>query len=334
MTGYSDALAEMELSVDWPLFYPRIYNGVGAYSPKTLSVGLYAAALCADIKRNVSRDYATIYYPTACIMLKHAMPQYFVGKDLAACLLKTTPPDDLLFDEISWPFEAVAFHIPTGVMNHSTEGPVDVVIVSIIRPGRYEIKGHPRYSSIDLMAESYTTFVVSTFMRESEEFVSYRASVPTNKFKTVGDALQFLSLESFTATNFANDEIVAGFYENGVMKPASIDDVIFNTELFKLGINLILTLDYQPDLIEAEVKVKTLKRDPLDFRPNEIWNPRFVGRNYRVQREYKGGTHASPRAHWRKGHWRKVRCGSMGLDKLERPTIRRRIPAVLVLGGE
>jgi hypothetical protein len=332
-TTYSDALKAFEQSSDWPLFYPRIYNNVGAYNPKTLSVGLYTSALCADVDRNVSRDYATVHYPTASMLINHAVPQYFVGKDLATCLLKTTPPDDLAFEDISWPFEAVAFHLPHGVLNHASEGTVDVVIVSLIKPGVYCVPCNPRYREIEILPESYTTFVVSTFMRESEEFVSYRASIPIHKFKTVGDSLAFLTVENFTATSYKDDNvIIAAFKEDGALKPATIDDAEFNVELFKLGINLLLTLDYQPDLIENEVKTKTLKREPTDFRPKEVWNPRFIGRNYRIEREYKGGTHASPRAHWRKGHWRNVRCGPMDIDKKARPTVRRRIPAVLVMG--
>lgn len=42
-----------------------------------------------------------------------------------------------------------------------------------------------------------------------------------------------------------------------------------------------------------------------------VWQPNWIGRGYEVKSEstVNGGTHASPRSHWRRGHWRRQPIG-------------------------
>ena len=76
----------------------------------------------------------------------------------------------------------------------------------------------------------------------------------------------------------------------------------------------ILAMDARPQLIE---RGKLLKRAGKGDKVREFWSPNIIGARYKLKREVprivdgkfayaqrEGGTHASPRMHWRRGHYR------------------------------
>lgn len=75
--------------------------------------------------------------------------------------------------------------------------------------------------------------------------------------------------------------------------------------LANLVFNGILLMQERPEMVEAEAIVEKGHKTKKKGRTPDIWSPKWVGRNYRIKRESPGtGTHASPRFHWRDGHWR------------------------------
>jgi hypothetical protein len=42
----------------------------------------------------------------------------------------------------------------------------------------------------------------------------------------------------------------------------------------------------------------------------ELWSPNYIGKMYQSRSEPASGTHASPRSHWRRGHFRNQPYGT------------------------
>lgn len=87
--------------------------------------------------------------------------------------------------------------------------------------------------------------------------------------------------------------------------------------LERLIIQILLVMQVRPDLVD-ETQITQVTQG-VGFKKSkgetEMWNPRWIGKNYIIREEtlaapQSGGTHASPRQHWRKGHLRRVPIGS------------------------
>lgn len=323
---FASLASELEQSPEWRRFYPRVYENVGAYKPKVLATSLYFSAISALERRQRASDFESVHYPISCLSVSHGVPQYFVGRELAASLVKTDIPDEVDLNSLAWPFPAVSFHLPPGIVAHKDEGPLDSVTVALIHRGEYRLA--PGYRQIHIL-DAAPTLAVTTFMRESKDFVAYRSSVPLGKYQTFGEAYAFLNSGQFRVGNYQDDSFVDCQLNDPFMQ-TTLEDSEFNLETFKLGLNLLMTLEHEPGLLESGRQVKVVKAKRPGEPAKEFWTPNFLGRHYRVARECQGGTHASPRIHWRRGHWRQVRLGPMSVPKNERPTSRRRIAAVLV----
>jgi hypothetical protein len=79
----------------------------------------------------------------------------------------------------------------------------------------------------------------------------------------------------------------------------------------RFAVNLLAMLCARPQLIETEhVLARKGKGKGRKSRP-DLWHPNWVGRHYRVKTSGTGspGHHASPRGHWRIGHYHTVRYG-------------------------
>lgn len=81
----------------------------------------------------------------------------------------------------------------------------------------------------------------------------------------------------------------------------------FNEYLQSIFLRLILIMECRPELIDTESQVIRVNLGFAKDKAKDLYEPLWIGRNYRVQREEaqdKGSTHASPRVHWRRGYLR------------------------------
>jgi hypothetical protein len=82
---------------------------------------------------------------------------------------------------------------------------------------------------------------------------------------------------------------------------------------FKFALNTVLLSQYQPELLTTDSPVSPSGSGFGDCCPskNEILPIRWLGKDYKRSTESSPGTgsHASPQAHWRRGHWHHFRHG-------------------------
>jgi hypothetical protein len=66
----------------------------------------------------------------AALLLRYDVPTYYVSRELLAGALRTELPDDVVFEAIPFPFDAVVFMLPKGAVCHPTEGDCPFLVLS------------------------------------------------------------------------------------------------------------------------------------------------------------------------------------------------------------
>jgi|GEM_PF-4640110 len=83
----------------------------------------------------------------------------------------------------------------------------------------------------------------------------------------------------------------------------------------KLIVQVLLLMQARTDLVSDSQVIQSTRGVGFNSQAKaELLQPRWIGKDYKVREEQEsapasGGTHASPRPHWRKGHLRRVPVG-------------------------
>ncbi|MBW4514603.1 MAG: hypothetical protein KME11_05200 [Timaviella obliquedivisa GSE-PSE-MK23-08B] len=103
------------------------------------------------------------------------------------------------------------------------------------------------------------------------------------------------------------------------------EDELFLAKLRTIVLQIVLSLSYLPELIDSEILVASDERKGFGKQKSDrpLYRvPRWIGKDYQRQSLPRinppQGTHASPHAHWRRGHWRQQ---SHGVGMKERKLI-------------
>jgi hypothetical protein len=117
-------------------------------------------------------------------------------------------------------------------------------------------------------------------------------------------------LNAATAPHIGTEELLLGTHtRSGVFDlPLAATEGEFLRDLSGVVFRVLLGLEARPALLVSGRRDGRHKKSGV-----ELWTPNVVGRDYRVARagvESHGGSHASPRPHWRRGHFRRQAVGA------------------------
>jgi len=91
--------------------------------------------------------------------------------------------------------------------------------------------------------------------------------------------------------------------------PLGAQDEAFLEELGVIVFGTLLALTAKPELLTPAQLVKRIPARKAESA-KEFWTPNLIGKHYQVRSALPAkGTHASPRMHWRRGHFRNQPCG-------------------------
>ncbi len=131
------------------------------------------------------------------------MPTCYVSRELLAAALRTELPDDMVFEAIPFPFDALTFMLPKGTVRHPTEGDCPFLVLSRTTKGQalsLPIQG----LDFSVTAEQ-DAVLVTTYMPEAEFNVTYYKSVPLIPGATIKQAFEKASSVPFSL--IVNDEL-------------------------------------------------------------------------------------------------------------------------------
>ena len=70
-----------------------------------------------------------------------------------------------------------------------------------------------------------------------------------------------------------------------------------------------MAMTCRPDLLTKETIHHWQHKNPSKKGNVAFWSPNIIGNDYQILGGHGSGSHASPRMHWRRGHFRNQACG-------------------------
>jgi hypothetical protein len=138
----------------------------------------------------------------AALLLRYEVPSYYVSRKLLAAVLRTEPPDDMVFEAIPFPFDALVFMLPKGTVRHPTEGDCPFLVLS--RTSKKTLSLPIPELDFSMTAEQ-DAVLVTTYMPKAPLNVTYCKSVPLIPGTTIKEAFQQASSVPFSL--IVNDEL-------------------------------------------------------------------------------------------------------------------------------
>ena len=243
----------------------------------------------------------------AALLLHYDVPTYYVSRELLAAAARTELPNDMVFEAIPFPFDALVFMLPKGSVRHPTDGDCPFLVLSRTTKGQ-ALSLPIRDLDFSVKAEQ-DAVLVTTYMPEAAFNVTYYKSVPLTLGATIKQAFQKASSVPFSL--IINDELA----DNAEGVDLSAED--FVEKLWLLAITLLLIMVSGENLVEHGRLEKRRKPKSGEEKPTEFWSPNFLSRLYKSANLTEAGHRSGPtqRLHWRRGHTKSQPHGPQLIEK-------------------
>lgn len=298
-----------------PLYYPRRYVGGGNYM-SVKHIGFALASGLVPFKvigvNAVSTSFAHIWFGLRYIT-DRKVPLLFIAPDLLKAIRHTKFLDDIDWMEMHMPYEAGILVPPRGFIPHPQGGHAEFIIYFRAKAGfQYPppIDGLEGFAGIPFAPKINTLNFVCLYSGCHEKGVGqmwmHSHLVDTVSHKTRMHNMHMLK---------PGDPVV----DSGISHPWSMEltehDHQFMEDAVAITFGVFLAIGARPDLLAKE-RVSHTVRERHGKPSREFWHPNIVGAQYTLPKvPPQGGTHASPRMHWRRGHFRMQPYGPHRLER-------------------
>ena len=282
----------------WKVCYPRIYDepqcGGRFYSPKLVALQMYnAAAKYADGAIGSSEDVEFV----ACSHLaQYRVPIFWLPPDIMTAIKRTTPPQAVEWYDMRMPFDACVFMIPKGTFTHPTNGDVAFIVYSRFKAGTRRdsplIPGF-EYGSVN----GGMTFLALTMGPSGTGSGGYflHWTLPLDVF---GPTIKIPDLDTYVDLFKEHRHYSGVAFASPYM---SLEDNQLMAQVGHYVFGAMLLMQARPEMLTRERLMKKVVKKGV---AREFWSPNVLGKSYKVKGEPLGGTHASPRLHWVRGHYK------------------------------
>lgn len=232
---------------------------------------------------------------------RYHFPLAYVGRDIAEAASETELPGWLDVAAMPWPLPAISFMLPQGMFISPLGNEASALSVARVDAGQVREFLDEKAKTIQ---QSFPQRLISSDTRIEcgTYFVWATLATPAGAWKMWGMDSPLLGTLAHAATLHTK----IGDYVVGNEDDEDRDNAWLYSKLVNLALNLLMIMNSRPELIEPQRKLKTIKKKSREA-PTTLWEPRWIGRDYRYVRDADRGvvgTHASPRTHWRRGHYR------------------------------
>lgn len=291
-----EELVETEYPHFLKMFYPRMYENLGGYhSPKV--AGLFLSNIAADLQKVPLTEAPNCYRmiaPSFHYLLEHRVPTMFLAPDFLEAVKRTDFLDDIEWSTLPLPYESGVFILPRGAVKHPKDGDVAFIFYSRDRKGSTpNVPGV--VGPIELPRDGFSFVALCPENDDPVWYDSHFSPIrPYVKLRNM-----FYRSEGEPTPKLPNLTFLDEDLEEG--------DAPFLEELGVIVFGTFLALNARPSLMTRASRISSSSKKN---RAREFWSPNIIGRDYRLPRQAPStGTHASPRMHWRRGHFRMQACG-------------------------
>jgi hypothetical protein len=279
------------------LIYPRHYHTPPQFAPVKLHAITLCKGLCVTeqqiIEYRITDNYAVAEELANEAMVSrsivdHGCQYFWLDKDLGSALLKTKPPAGISFGDVPYPFDAFTLMLPCGLF--ASESGEDIAFVSVAK-----VEGR--------LSDSKVLTPLPDRNSVSDGLFYTIHGFNDGPFKWFG-AVKMSDLVGSTIP-LLDDLILA----NGKSLPVNTEPGGALDSTITTILSLVVTCCFYMTQAADDVDKLTVGgKHKKGGVKREWYNVRWVGKRYATSRLH-GGTHASPRTHWRCGHFRGVRFG-------------------------
>lgn len=266
----------------------RILAPPGYHSTKCVSAGMFTLLGNRVVKEAVGLPQAPTEISAHVIayeVIRYGVLIYFVAEHFVRAVAATDLPHDFTLEDLHWPMPGMVVGFPSRFMQEYLNRDVCYVYAANCDAGDYRLPALPGCPTITVPKAKVSWQFNSWYEGNLESFV-------TSFFRQdrVDDTIQ----------NYAYTDYTGIKDEAGIATDKEITD-----RVSALMLKLLVVLNTRPHLVEPGRCVRPQKVKHGRIKHTELWSPNLIGNGYRaVQAERGGGTHASPRLHWRRGHVR------------------------------
>lgn len=260
----------------WDALHPRAYTGAAGWCPADVPAASLGG-VCAATDAGFADGPGRISCLLAGLLVRHRVPAFHVGRELLDAVARTDPPPGLQWTEMVLPFPAGVFLLPVGAVRDAAGLSYGWVAWGRLAPDE-PVKVPGPWTPV---ASRTPALLFATASADDARFGHLNLSLGADEWPSA-----------------TLPEEVPPAHEDGL--PLSVAEGDVCRRLAGLAVGLLLAMTARPDLRASPgTRARTIKDGPA----REEWTPNWVGQDYRVSRPAVG-THASPRLHWRRGHWR------------------------------
>jgi len=282
LEGYADSYADSPL---WPRMYPRRI----VCPPDYLDPKYYSAVATSQLEVPVTPNEERII---SVDLARRGMPTYFLDGNFMQAVLATDPKDIPPLQELHLPLETMLIALPVSVSKEYFLG-FRVPFVSYTVANNKDREG-------DKVLAFY-----AMLWPDDERPMGYYGRVPMH------DTIRNLSGYHFndnTDVEKAYMKWTLGrntdpeLHDPATRLPTPEQDHVMPDKILLYKLFMVLQTG---GFITESIQERREKGKPGERKHRAaLWTPNFIGKGYQPRSEYKGGTHASPRLHWRRGHTR------------------------------
>lgn len=295
----------------WSTVRSRRYHTQHGYVPTDAHAATIGAVACSDNTELIkNHSLGSVCVAANVLVLEHGCQYFWITKELCSALLATREPEGKI-NETPFPFRAFTLLIPCGAIRTKDDG--DIAWINVAQAGRNE-DGSVNRNGNDCL------FIHASSIQNSgapRDWVSHLTSTKTVD-EACGEQSHTIDKISIEVADKLNS--MYGWDKDDILHSSYVDpNTLFEEPdvlraLLRLVMNVSYYLTSVPNALE-ESTVGSEKRTPSGKVP-DWWFPRWIGKKY-VRREIvsKGGSHNSPRTHWRRGHWRNQAIGEGRQDR-------------------
>lgn len=274
---------------------PRSYRGADGWcSPTVPAAWLGLECVGGAARPEAATETTKILVHSASKLSALRVPTFHVGRDLLAAVRQTVPPEGLAWEDVPLPHAAGLFLFPTGAVRCGDGRSWDWVAWSRSEFGEpLKVPGAWDKRSVLGSDDGGGLFTIAT---ASPNSAGYHGGILcwSSSTKQMGAPADDWRVRDEVGQNITPTEA----------------EHLRRTRI--IVANLMLAMAARPELREdTGVRVRVIKNGPA----REEWTPNWIGRTYRYSRPAGDGEHASPRMHWRRGHYRQQRHGVGGKER-------------------
>lgn len=284
------------------LFMPRrVVSPQGYANPASYAFSAYSEFMEASVDRSRANDQTFIRsFALNSILVGNDVPTFFVTESFLDALSQTDPPDDVVCSDLMWPHDAMLFALPLSFSLRYLG--FEVGFLAIGKAPRGEMNPYrgrvvyPDFPELEAIVFPEDKVVVAWRVSSGIVDTVYSSAVPSTY--PVSKAIGFTDFTDYT------DDFPADLRHLVGLQPTAEQELKTTIKMRHIAFSLVLAMNAKPEFLER-TSSQVLRRPGKVGKKqrDELWDPLFIGRGYASEPRELGGTHVSPRTHWRRAHW-------------------------------